>query len=201
MAAEKWGLTPETLSAVATAGATIIALGLGAVALWQHKRKARKAKKLAKALFAHEAVEITIATAQLSTPQARGLLANGQLPTGRQRKALKLVFIKEHLLSLDLDDAISERLAVLLNQAELLNWSMEDFIASPTLQKRAANALSVSMLAKETNETAALLIEVLHRPSRWKRWLFRAKQWRLARKHHIPVAAHASDPLAETITQ
>lgn len=199
MAEDSWGWNPNTVSAVATAGATIVALGLGAVALWQHKRKVRKAKKLAKALFAYEAVELALATAQLSTPQARVLLTNGRLPTVRQRKALKLVFIKEHLLSLDLDTAISEKLAVLLNQAEMLNWFVEDLTAVENLQQREANALSVSMQANDTNETAAQLLEVLHRPSHWKRWLFRAKQWLRQRRHPAQNTASDADPLAKTI--
>ncbi len=201
MDAEKWGLTPETVSAVATAGATIVALGVGTVAIWQHKRKARKAKKLAKALFAHEAVELTIATAQLSTYESRKLLATGHLPTGRQRKALKLVFIKEHLLTLDLDAAIAEKLALLLNQTEMLSWLVEDVIAGTNLQLREAATLSVAVQADATNKTAIQLLEVLHRPGRWKRWLFRAKKLATARKRPVQNAAPEADPLAETIPQ
>lgn len=197
MAEQSWGLDPNTISAVATAGATIVALIVGGAAIWQHKRKVRKTKKLAKALFAHEVTELTIAVGMLSHYESRELLATGKLPTARHRKALKLVFIKEHAFKLDLDAPLAEKLALLLNQVEMLNWFVEDVMAETDLNLRRVKTMQVVPQAADALKTAVELLKELH-PRNWRtRLKVGAKRLVTARKRQTPVKA--PDPLSETI--
>lgn len=185
MAVDGWGWNPGAVSAAATAGGTAVALGVGAIALWQHKQKTRRAKRLARALFAQEVLELSIAAGLLSDFNGRAMLAAGEWPTRRQQKALKVVFIKEHVLTLDVGAVLVEKLARLLKETEMLDWLVADIAMTELPKERVQRAFAASLQASTTLETAARLLEDLHRPSRWVLLKKRVRRWLPARNRTV----------------
>lgn len=114
-----WEVNWNAIGAVATAGGTLVALGVVVIPAWIARRKAQA---LARALFGVDVLNVLVVAKELSAPGSLAKFKAGHLPGERQLRALSLPNSKQHIATFGFATTLAEEFAKLISHCEELRW-------------------------------------------------------------------------------